>query len=51
MSQVYEAKIYLKSGGPAVTVTVNAKSSSEARRIIEAQYEMKSYSSFPHELR
>ncbi len=51
--KTYEAKIYLKSGGPSVAVTVQAQTTFDARRLIEAQYagQFKGWAASPREVR
>jgi hypothetical protein len=49
MNKLYEARIILQPGRAPITVTVTAQNPFEARRIIEAQYDLKRISTLPHE--
>lgn len=44
----YEAKIFLQSAGAPVTVIAEADCASNAKRVIDAQYNPKSYFTYPH---
>ena len=43
ITQTYKGAVYLKSGGHFVSVSCDATSPSAAKRIIEAQYDVKSW--------
>ena len=51
--KTYEGKLYLKSGGGAIPVRVQARTSSEAKKLLEAQYggQFKRWSTPPREVR
>jgi hypothetical protein len=51
MSKTWEGRIYTKVGGAAVTVTVSANDSTQAKKLIEMRPEFKSWSQFPRQVK